>query len=120
ALVCDYNNYFKYGTTNNFVRVNGSIYNAGNFKGGGGFNTNSYFEDPVFSSATDLHSQNGCMTGVAITGITTDYDGDTRNASPSVGADEAVSRYISVVAILSPTGTSISGSQDVSFRVKNT
>ncbi len=63
-----------------------------------GGNTASVSAVPSFVSSTDLHLTNSpgdnlCMEGKAttITGITTDIDGQTRNAStPDIGADEFV------------------------------
>lgn len=61
-----------------------------------GGNTNSLVVQPVFVSATDLHllnSANNTINGAAapLSGITTDIDGDTRNATtPDIGADEFI------------------------------
>jgi len=51
---------------------------------------NSMSVDPMFVSATDLHIQNVQLNAKAltITGITTDIDGETRNSSTDIGADE--------------------------------
>ncbi|WP_118953088.1 Ig-like domain-containing protein [Taibaiella helva] len=54
---------------------------------------------PVFVSATDLHLQttnssnltNLQGAGIAVTGITTDYDGAARPVNPTIGAHELVS-----------------------------
>ncbi|HRI05057.1 MAG TPA: InlB B-repeat-containing protein, partial [Pyrinomonadaceae bacterium] len=50
--------------------------------------------DPLYTSSTDLHILTSGATspvarrGVTISGITTDYDGDTRKGTPDIGADE--------------------------------
>jgi PKD repeat protein len=119
ASVVDYNNYFKYGNTNDFIVINNNYFNASNFKGGGGYNANSYFTDPDFVSSLDLHAKNGCATGTAISGIATDFDGDTRNTPPSIGADEGPALDAGVMPIITPSGTVVSGTQTVSFKVRN-
>lgn len=119
GLVCDYNNYFKNGSTSNFVRISGVNYNVNNFRGGGGFNVNSYFSEPGFVSAQDLHAGSGCMIAPRLTQVTEDFDGDTRNPSTTIGADEGIELDALVNGLLSPSGTNISGTQDVEFYVKN-
>jgi subtilisin-like proprotein convertase family protein len=52
---------------------------------------NSISADPLFVSLTDLHLQAGSPArnaGVTIAGITIDFDGGTRDATPDIGADE--------------------------------
>jgi len=120
GLTCDYNNYYKPGSTNNFIRVSGSNYSAANYKGGGGHNANSYFVEPQFITNLDLHTANGCLSGIPITGVNTDIDGDARSAQPSVGADEGVALDASMIEFINPTGTTLSGTQDISFLVRNT
>ncbi|HNY01363.1 MAG TPA: BNR-repeat neuraminidase N-terminal domain-containing protein, partial [Bacteroidales bacterium] len=46
--------------------------------------------DPMFVSPTDLHAQAPLLDGqgLAIAGITTDIDGQTRSTPPDIGADE--------------------------------
>ncbi len=119
GLVCDYNNYYKPGSTSNFIRINGSNYNASNFIGGGGFNNNSYFRYPEFISSMDLHSNNGCLIGTQLASVTKDIDGDNRPSNPSLGADEGYSLDANVSAIIAPSGTTVTGTQDVIYRVKN-
>ncbi len=59
-----------------------------------GTDLNSISDSVAFTSSTDLHILNGTVTalesaGTPIVGITTDIDGQTRNAStPDIGADE--------------------------------
>jgi len=55
---------------------------------------NSIASQPLFVSSTDLHLQSSGSnapfngTGIAIAGVTTDYDGETRGGTPDRGADE--------------------------------
>ena len=61
-----------------------------------GQDANSKAIDPLFVSATDLHLQAGSPMinmGTPIAGITTDIDGQPRDAMPDIGADE-----VSIVA----------------------
>jgi len=120
GLVCDYNNYYKPGSTSNFVRINGSNYNATNFIGGGGFNLNSYFLKPEFVSSNDLHAINGCMVAPRLAAVTTDYDGDSRQSNTTLGADEGVLLDASIGNLIDPSGTVLNGTQDVSYTVTNT
>jgi hypothetical protein len=56
-----------------------------------GQDANSLAVDPLFVSASDLHLQSGSPmrnAGVTGLGVTTDIDGDTRDAMPDIGADE--------------------------------
>lgn len=119
GLVCNYNNYYKAGTTTNFVRVNGVTYTAANYVGGGGFNTNSYFILPQFKSAIDLHVISGCMTGPQLAAVPADYDGNTRQSNTTLGADEGNLLDASIGALTAPAGTVINGTQDISYVVTN-
>jgi len=51
---------------------------------------NSLSEDPLFASTTDLHPTNTFLNnaGIAIPGITTDFEGVTRGNPPDIGALE--------------------------------
>ncbi len=55
-----------------------------------GFNQNSVYGDPFFTSATDVHSASdvGYQAGVSIAGYTDDFDGEPRLPNPCIGADE--------------------------------
>jgi hypothetical protein len=88
----DYNDYYTAGPNLGFIGSNRA--NLAAIQTGFGGNTNSLNVQPNFTSATDLHLVAGtnCRLdgyGTPIGGITTDYDGATRDASaPDMGADE--------------------------------
>ena len=118
ALTIDNNLY--YGNT-----ASGSGYNMGNYAAtdysnlcpwktalGTGKETNSLFKDPKFIDPTnattpDLHIQATTPVeskGVSISGITTDFDGDTRSSKPDIGADEGSFTLDPVVSLASLGG----------------
>ena len=51
-----------------------------------------YPANPLFVSATDLHIQAGSpvINAGTTTSVTDDFDGQTRDATPDIGADEFV------------------------------
>ncbi|AWI24841.1 hypothetical protein [Flavobacterium pallidum] len=93
----NYNDYFS----TQYIGTFGSFYTSGNLKSTLAQwkavttkDAQSINVSPAFTSATDLHLssvQALLNVGTAITGITTDIDGDTRNTTPTIGADEYTS-----------------------------
>jgi hypothetical protein len=62
---------------------------------------NSKSVDPLFVSATDLHLQLTSTLinmGLAGTGVTNDFDNQTRDATPDIGADEIVAGTLALSA----------------------
>ena len=91
----NYNNYYSAAT--NLGYLGSARTNLADIVTGFGGNANSISAIPTFTSATDLHltavasaSGNAALkAGTPISGITTDYDGETRNTvTPAIGADE--------------------------------
>jgi hypothetical protein len=84
----DYNDYFA----QNVGFIGGSARpTLADWQAGTGQDANSKAVDPLFVSANDLHLQPASpMLGMGVggTGITTDIDGQTRDAVPDIGADE--------------------------------
>lgn len=99
-LAIDNNLYFGNTTSNSGYKMGKITVDYPNFCDwkaaiGAGKETNSLFKDPKFvnpsASTPDLHIQSTTPVeskGVAIAGITTDFDGDTRSSIPDIGADE--------------------------------
>lgn len=76
------------------------------FRGATGKDINSFQADPLFTSTTDLHLQQGSAIvgeGTPIAGITVDLDGNTRDLThPDIGADE-ITPKVAGGALASPT-----------------
>lgn len=90
GLEIDYNNYYNNASSILFYII--SPYSNLNFKGGGGFNKNSFNVDPNFVSSTDLHigHTKAFPFGTTSTSVTTDIDGDSRcSFASSIGADQS-------------------------------
>jgi hypothetical protein len=84
-----------------------------------GQNANSFAAQPLFVSATDFHMSPTNTTlsnsGVPVGSITTDIDGDTRNATtPDIGADEFVPCAVVTVST-QPGNATICPGRDTSF-----
>ncbi|MBD81101.1 MAG: hypothetical protein CL840_19440 [Crocinitomicaceae bacterium] len=104
-------------TYNNIYAPNGTRSNVG-------FGTGTINVDPEYISDHDLHVQSISLnnTGNRITGITTDYDGDTRATTPDIGADEFTppANDLRPYAVISPEfGACGQDSADVIILVKN-
>ncbi len=89
----DYNDYISAGTNLGYF-AGAAVLDLAAWQTATGKDANSKSIAPYFVSATDLHliSQANCQLsdlGTPISGITTDFDGDTRSEStPDMGADE--------------------------------
>lgn len=84
---------------------------------------NSLSVDPLFVSPTNLHIQSGSPVigmGTAIAGITTDFDGQTRDATPDIGADEFVALVPGTLAFSSATYTVGEAGPTVTLTVNRT
>ncbi|WP_165822087.1 T9SS type A sorting domain-containing protein [Hymenobacter edaphi] len=73
--------------------------------------------DPQFASATDLHTQSASLNnaGVPVSGITVDFDGETRNAStPDIGGDEFTPASLDIAAseLISPATSGCYGATE--------
>ncbi|MCF6130412.1 PKD domain-containing protein [Flavobacterium sp. AS60] len=97
ALTSNYNAFYIGGGTGNTIlgnNVTSDTADLAAWRTATSKDANSVFGNPQFISATDLHINTSIPTqveskGTPIAGVTTDFDGDTRNATtPDIGADE--------------------------------
>ncbi|MCF8297939.1 MAG: right-handed parallel beta-helix repeat-containing protein [Saprospiraceae bacterium] len=121
---CDYNDWYapvtsatlcRFGTTN--------CSDISTWKTTSSLDANSLSTDPGFLSTIDLHATGIWLDGAAtpIAGITTDIDGDARDATtPDIGADEyfLMQRDAGVLSLDAPIAP-CPGSNNVAVIVKN-
>ena len=114
-LTSNYNDLFVGGTLGTVGITGGLVNTTGtdrvaftDFTTATGKDANSKNVDPLFVSATDLHIQATSPVinmGIAAGGITTDFDGQTRDAMPDIGADEILPAVPGTLALSSATYT---------------
>ncbi len=90
--VLDYNDYYVSGAQGVLGYLDGDRPTLNDWKAATGKDIYSLNANPPFTSATDLHLNTGTATplesGGTAVAITTDFDGNTRNNPPDIGADE--------------------------------
>jgi hypothetical protein len=120
----DYNNFYVTGGTN-YAYWSGSRTDLAALQSASGKDAHSKDIDPSYYSNTDLHVTNVLLNaaGTAIVGITDDFDGDARPATPDIGADEFTPQQwdAAVISFNSPKQTygAQSTSQTVFARIRN-
>jgi len=84
---------------------------------------NALSYNPLFNSATDLHTNQVALNGKGdpVTGITHDFEGDPREATPDIGADEFDSRAkdIGITHIFPASACNIGSSVPLRVTVQN-
>ncbi|MFA7359510.1 MAG: T9SS type A sorting domain-containing protein [Candidatus Kapaibacterium sp.] len=111
------NDYYVSGPQGVFGYLGGDVADLAAWKTATGQDANSVSGDPKFTSNTDLHIIPTEVSpvhnaGTPIAGITTDFDGNTRNVTtPDIGADEYTYAPPSVDPPTDFTATPFSGSQ---------
>lgn len=117
----DYNNFYKADTTSALIFVGSALYPS-NFKGSGGFNTNSNFGNPYFvNPMSNLNITYACNNGVALPQVPTDVNGVVRASAPDMGAFEtaAVGNNLGIERIYQPNNSFTVGYNDVWALVRN-
>ncbi|MDP1727562.1 MAG: T9SS type A sorting domain-containing protein [Bacteroidota bacterium] len=122
ADTMDYNIFYRADTSDHILVKIDSNYNSTNFRGAGGFNSNSRFDLPGFLNDTNLHIFDNCRKGMSFPFIQYDVDGQQRSALPTIGADEVpqLNNDLSVEMLLTPVYPMSAGLQNVVARVRNT
>ena len=116
------NNYFSTG--NNFVYWNGNKTDIAALQAASGKDVNSISLNPGFFANDDLHILSNALdgSGVNLPEVLTDFDNETRSATPDIGADEFTlfAKDVSVKAWISPVDTvSLAGNSTISILVRN-
>ncbi|RYY83897.1 MAG: right-handed parallel beta-helix repeat-containing protein, partial [Chitinophagaceae bacterium] len=113
----DYNNFY---TTGNIAP---GVATLNDWTGLTIFDDHSLSVNPFFTSNTDLHVAASELdgAGLAITGISTDVDGELRNDPPDMGADEraALARDAALTQLVAPQQPYTHGLQPVKVLLKN-
>ncbi|MFN5543886.1 MAG: beta strand repeat-containing protein, partial [Bacteroidota bacterium] len=118
----DYNNYFKAGSPLRLIGIGTNIYSPGNMRGALGFNSNAVSINPSYISAKNLSTNLVCNHGIAIPGISRDFEDNIRNNPPDIGADESINQAaldLSLQQILSPQIPIPVGAQNIRVVVRN-
>lgn len=102
TITCDYNNYYRPGGDDyaTFAQANASdytlIYDLDDWQDAKPYDDHSVYNEPGFIDETgvtpNMHMRTTAGTcsnkGITIASVTNDFDGDTRNSPPDIGADE--------------------------------
>jgi hypothetical protein len=129
---CNYNTLVKNNSSSpDLAKINGNTYQSYNIIGGGGFNANSFTDNPGFVNApTDIHPTALCQKGNTLTitvpgtgNITTDIYGSPRGTPPQIGAAEGSGGYavdMATAAYILPVLYAVSpGAQDIKVVFRN-
>ncbi len=119
--ICNFND--LYTTGKRLADLSGTDYfSLGTWRTGSGFDNKSVSVDPIYKSVSDLHVKNPALNGTGNpTKIKVDIDGDTRGATPDMGADEftPTGYDVAAIAVSRPVGY-CSGTYDVYALIRNT
>jgi hypothetical protein len=118
----DYNNY-DVASGANLAVWNGNTYSTlSSLKSASSKDANSLATKVFYASNTELHNITPGINGkgTAISGISTDIDGNTRGTPPDIGADEFdLPKNNAGISALSSAGTICVGTSSVAVKIKN-
>lgn len=123
AIIIDNNDWATTGTI--LGQYNGTTYaNLTAWVSGTKKDSNSLSVNPYYVSSTNLHVSNANLDGKArvLSGISDDYDGQTRNTStPDIGADEFTppANDAGITQITNPTVSYCAGKQNINVNLTN-
>ncbi len=110
-------------TNNQLINIAGTAYSFANFKGAGGFNTNSAFVKPSFRNDTSLYLTNVCglPVGLPLSYVSKDIDGTNRSNPPIVGAHEKIltNNNLAVISLKQPVSPIVPGTTQLKVLVQN-
>jgi hypothetical protein len=121
----DANVFYRYNMSNGEVlHIGGTTYTQTNYKGGGGYNTNSGIAAVPFLNDTSLYPQSTCglVPGIPLSYVPTDIDSNARSlTSPIVGASESspLDYNIAIVKLLGPSSPITAGTHTLKLLVQN-
>ncbi|MFC1731599.1 right-handed parallel beta-helix repeat-containing protein, partial [candidate division KSB1 bacterium] len=118
----DYNNIYATGV--NLAYWGTNVANLAALQSASSKDAHSLSVLPGYVSVSDLHVNNAYLdsAGTAISGISTDYDGDTRNAThPDIGADEfaVLPSDAGIFALIEPVAPCAGSVSNVTVELKN-
>lgn len=116
----DYNNYYTSGS--NLGYWGGAKTDLAALQSATGQDANSISVNPTFTSATDLHTGDFVLNakGTSLTEVTDDIDGETRTATPDIGADEFTPvGKDAAISLVSPVPPTAAGNKTVKVEIAN-
>ncbi len=124
--ISNYNDLFTLGSVLGYWGTSGNKATLADWQSASSKDNNSVSCNPMFFSATDLHSSSGIINGHAIplssstTPVTTDIDGSTRNTTtPDIGADEFSVEDVGVSSVVFPLNACQNTSGKVEIYIRN-
>ncbi|MES2689419.1 MAG: hypothetical protein V4658_03395, partial [Bacteroidota bacterium] len=106
------------------LSLGSTTYTLTNYKGAGGFNTNSAVTPVSFINDTNLYLQNACgfPAGIPLSYASSDIDGNARSqTSPVIGAQENAGKAnnIALLNVINPVSPITAGTQNLRVLVQN-